>query len=1283
MTTTSDEQDAVSQVNQAVAPQQSPVDEVNAALGQQAPDPVAEINGTIGQPAPIAAIAPKTKGSSSILAASQYLAERLLQQPTGGISAAAELSAAQNPRASLAGATWDTVKRMFPGVSGDEPTERELDKVAQYNPEFAAQWSALKKARDDSLALGNKTTAQGRMQRDEAGYPVTPYQQEAKAMAVDPEAIIAALPPEEAAIQKMRDDYIRKHAGDPSAGIPIPQIPGKTREPISNTELAQAGFEALRAQNAQDIEGLNPWAKAAIRGAAVGGPLGVLQKAIPGGMAAGAAVGAIYEGGRQLLALASGSQKELEPGKVLLSSLLFGAGAKAGEEAAAALPMIPKTAGAVASFAPFEAMNAASALKEMGNKPKAVGGAKEEGPSVWQQFGEHLVEGLSTVLTGAAVGRVGEEKPEGLPSDFNATTATATSMKQALFDFVNRGFSFVGDIKKPLLRENAPTMQSKAKELQVNNDFIPAEAKVNMARDRLDKAIEKASGGDPALRADIEKWSRAIVESGGNIAVPEDIKLPADLPQILDLTREFGKANLGLGHVLSKYGLIPPETMAAREQEGFYFPRSNVKEPTENVPEPTPKQGAGGAPLANKEVAGHFQKREMTFEEAFAQRPLDLSVGRAYQIMQGEVQAGRRMAELELSRADKTLLTQDELPDKVGREAMKQRAAELGTRIADMEKQANTLDPKAQLEARGKITELRSERDALIAGGNGRYYKKLVGEKWGKWEGHYLARDEFQRMTGLDQNHSALVHAYRELLSIHKMMKAGFNVRNWLQDKIGNNEMAAEAGINITRGNPLSVKKNLGLADKDEIDYQFDAFARRASLGGPTDVTKTDLVESSQIAQEIKELEKRGERALALKGINLVTRRGELLNKLENALQDKTPFDMAVWKGLRGAFSIPRVRQLTIDLADARTAYRELVKNGVGDSGPMKPADAFDYVQKIWDYRTLPKSVQASANFFTWMRYPAKWIQSTLLNNAARKPSLFGKTISTPLDTVIAGAPGSPEAQAALVGRGMMRLATTGSRWLLPLFGLQAAAAAYLGISRDKLNRYLDSKFDYLPDPVAWLVKKVYVPTKPPDANGDIDGIDAGQAIPALVALRYFSSSSKTASLWWQLAQKNALTSIVTQVAAQENVGGKPVAKGWGPGESRWPAVAALLPNLVSGPLEAYFQAQRVPEDERNALRDVARTLIGIPMLKLNRPDVAQKELERYYNEGVLGREVRDDGSWNYFLMNRDSPVRTKEQVIAETWLEIEQRAREMDPHRIKMQVHRVQEAMQEQGFRR
>jgi hypothetical protein len=280
--------------------------------------------------------------------------------------------------------------------------------------------------------------------------------------------------------------------------------------------------------------------------------------------------------------------------------------------------------------------------------------------------------------------------------------------------------------------------------------------------------------------------------------------------------------------------------------------------------------------------------------------------------------------------------------------------------------------------------------------------------------------------------------------------------------------------------------------------------------------------------------------------------------------------------------------------------------------------------------------VQGASQYASFLRYSWMVGQAAATRAIQRKPSLFGVTVPTPMDAVIRSAPGSPLAQAALIARGITRMATNGAQWLGPLAGLQAFAAHEAGISSDELKRELDDKYRYLPGPVAWLVKKTFIPTgKTP--YGRIEGVNASQFIPALVAMQYFSSSGETNPLWWQVLQKNVVAGPAVQGIAGMDYQHQPLGKGFGVGQRWWPLVSSALPATPLRSLEAYFAEQHVPEEERSAMRAVARTLVGIPMSVLTHRSLLDKEVERLVLQGTIQRHIGETATWYYYIPQPDT----------------------------------------------
>jgi hypothetical protein len=211
-----------------------------------------------------------------------------------------------------------------------------------------------------------------------------------------------------------------------------------------------------------------------------------------------------------------------------------------------------------------------------------------------------------------------------------------------------------------------------------------------------------------------------------------------------------------------------------------------------------------------------------------------------------------------------------------------------------------------------------------------------------------------------------------------------------------------------------------------------------------------------------------------------------------------------------------------------------------------------------------------------------------------------------------------------------MRIATTGARWLPVLAGLQLASAKHFGVSQDKLDRSLDDKLGHLPGPIRWLVKKTQIVTGK-EVNGEIPTADLGQFVPALVVMRYFSSSSKTAPIWYQALQKNQLLGPLAQALSSQNQSAHPIPEGFKPGQRWWALEKLVLPAFPLASLEEYMNQESLPPEERSVLRNIARTVVGVPLQMVQDRSFPQKESERLYDEGILKRIVDEStGQFHY-----------------------------------------------------
>jgi hypothetical protein len=834
------------------------------------------------------------------------------------------------------------------------------------------------------------------------------------------------------------------------------------------------------------------------------------------------------------------------------------------------------------------------------------------------------------------VDRMTRPKQAGM-TDYAATNVTFKALKRA----IEAKTSKLGIRGEPPER-----IQERGR--QIEDEYLSVQEPVEMASDKLNTALDAVAGktkrkaADPVLRALVSDITRKIVESDGRIPVPENIVLPEQLRDLVKLQRDLGVANLGVGRLLAKYDLMPQETLAKREAEGFYFPQVAPRFDKAASPEAQARfkgMSGPGAPLEDAAVRGHLQKRQKTFEEAFAERPLDTSVQSAYEIVSGESDMVRKKAWLDLSRQGKDLLTAAELPDALGMAEAKARADAIPKEIAAKRASKKGLDPLKQMQVEMEIANLTKERIDLLAASKNKLYKKLVGKvigkteegrvitDYGEYEGMWMHRDALAEYRQASTAQNPIGHVYKEFHTLFKSMKVGFAIHQWLQDWLGNTQNFRDNGVNAERYYAHSAAVNLGKGTKNAFDYEFDAQARRAWLGGPGDITKSDRLELRAIERDLAKAKEQDLPQLGLRVAKLVADRGKLLDWLPYSVA--APFKVLAL--------IPKGRQALVDGAQNRAAYHELREHGIGDSGPMGPAEAFDYLAGITNYQRAPRFVQGAANFASFARWSWMVGQAAATRAIRLKPSVFGKSIPTPMDSVIAMAPGSPAAQAALVLRGVTRLASNAARYLVPLATLQQVAASAAGISMKTLNNELDDKYRYLPAPLAWLVKKTQIPTGRKTALGRIEVVNVAGVIPSLVAMQYASSSGATSPLWWQALQKNVVVGPLAQGIASRDYQHRPIGKGFGIGEQWWPLISSALPATPLRSLEAYFAEQNVPEEERSAMRSVMRTLVGVPMSVLTHRSIMDKEVERLVEQGTIQQHAGEGGSWYYYVPEPDT----------------------------------------------
>lgn len=1307
-----------------------------AAPKQESDDPwLAPVRETQAAPEPVAqavAESPKYEPKPSLFTAANVVAEQILSQPQGQLGAAQAVVDARTGADEGVTGMLSWLRRVgqlaFPKTGGHPPTSLEFDELSRRNPDIAPLWQQINHERELSYqrakALGDK-----------------PDWEAAQKQHLD--KVYAAVEMARADGKRERDGIPDPRDSDAMLKLAFQMaVPGVDRPPITGTEAADTAWQALKAQKSQDIDALPWWLTRGLRAVAEGGKFAGLIATGVG--ESPAALGFGSEAGSQALGVASGQRTELEPGQILISTLLMKGSAKAGEMAkAAGYGAVRQTA---ASIGVFEAAAGAQKFVES-QKP----GGEGEKHGVLRQIVEHIIDVVGTAGVASLAGHgkpkdfVVEEAPpnqrvplsefrkayregrepvvedpflQGTPTDYarfkvdqfgEAADAEVPPLDKGLKysegetpraevaktpGRINYEASKIAhaEVMKKIKRVFGSRGEEERfveREKKIEAEVIPAVAALNEAVYKHERALKKAAPGDPELQAKLDRATRIVVESEGKIPVPEVTVLPQAFTKVVDTQMKIGEAALGIGNLLEKYGAIPyaryqqpgktsniivkrgeePPPGAElkgglkfHEERGHFFPRVGAGE---EVPEFTPSVRGNKeiAPLSEERIAGHLKKRTKTFDEDFAARPLDLSYQKAYEILLGESRLVRKQAHLDLARLEGDALTTSEVPGVRERETARAKAEQVGKDIKLKRQQAKGLTPEDQLRAFQEIGGLQRERRKLEMESKQSTYKELAGKEWGQFEGMWLHKDAFNRVRFNDALESQWGAFGRSLNNKFKATKIGMNPALAIPDKIGNAVQARLTGLNTIREGGHSIKVNFGRGEKDSLDHLFDAFAQRMSAGGNTDLSPFESRKFKDLNRKIEELNRQGHTAVGYRLAQILESREMLVGKMNEFLAKRLPgagpFTKIPGALINGMAKIPHWRQLLVDGADARAAFRDAVKRGIDGSGPLKPHEAFEEVRGVFDYRTLPRWVNAAANFPlgpTLIRFPAKVIQGAMTGAMRRRPSLFGAKVPLSMDPasrLIAADPTSTGAQAALVARGMLRLATTGAEPIALLYGAQQGARIALGISQKELDQDLEDRFGFLPGPLAWLLKQSFIPMGR-DAYGHIDGVDGAQGVPGLVAWRYFSQAFEPRDIGkdpggfirdvlFQLSQKNMIGGAAVRALTGKGSQGKAtLAEGFGPGSSSWEVAKLAVPAFILKPLEEYFQQQNVPEEERSVMRNILRTIVGLPMTVLpkrgqNARDILRQTVERYYREGVVGIKARSGGGFEYYVLNPDT----------------------------------------------
>jgi hypothetical protein len=575
-------------------------------------------------------------------------------------------------------------------------------------------------------------------------------------------------------------------------------------------------------------------------------------------------------------------------------------------------------------------------------------------------------------------------------------------------------------------------------------------------------------------------------------------------------------------------------------------------------------------------------RRQTTMEEAVADptRLLDLSPEKATGVMRSEMETARRGLTLEGYRERGKLLYEHERPDREARAKAKAGADEMKDEIAALQSRFRRAPTR---ELRDEISTKINAQHVLEQVAANDYFKQLPNDvnKWGPWAGMWLARDAYSDVASLKAK-GGFEKFYDFLHSAAKGAKVAYAPAQLAQQLIGNETQYTRIGVNLSEHLDLVRRAVADQAAKDgakldRLATEFNTITRGHNLGGSSDIAAQDVGNVGKVFGKAK----------------------------------------VIGKGIT-----------FIDRGMARAAYYVL-RERMG----MSPSAAMARITPAMDYGTLPRWVTAGSKYFSMIRWPAKVIES-LGEVMKQRPRLLGEPLWTPMDPMIEKGHGNAKAQAALVARGIANLALHASKIMLPLNAYQSVKKEELGISDKKLDDYIeaDDGFQRLP---AWLrlaVKKTWIPTGITPA-GRIEGHNFLAFDPLFQAFSYFSAGVNGRdwkSVLWQYGQKSVLAGPVTQALSAQNYGGKNTGKatGWKPGERFWPLATIFMPAIPQQQIEAYFREQNVPPSERDALRQVLRTL-GDPVQVLRPPprmDAALDYVEKLKNEGVIIMETPAEG---------------------------------------------------------
>lgn len=643
----------------------------------------------------------------------------------------------------------------------------------------------------------------------------------------------------------------------------------------------------------------------------------------------------------------------------------------------------------------------------------------------------------------------------------------------------------------------------------------------------------------------------------------------------------------------------------------------------------------------------HLKRRTETFEEVLAKRALDTSIGSAARVFKSEAKILRDELYLKFAREGGDVKTVSELPNAAERQQATRDAITLtdGLRQIDFE-QRQAKDPLKKMELADRRVQLEVQLNRLKAIAKDDYFKEAKGKEWGRWEGTYMAPWVMRSAKAMRDEGGPVTLLGEALMTATKRAKIGQNLSLITQDTLGNLVTADTIGVPVNLSElARSYQKVNGKKKKATVDLEFDALAHGSALGGPTEISGANTRLLERINDKIKDYRESGDPTWVLKAAQLIERRGELIDAFER-VTSKLPGGLPdVGAAVAGAARLPGKLadlRVSLDRSVAHAIYTKLRESGVDGSGPLSPGSAWTIVQKAMDYGTLPKGVQQAARaWFSTLRFPSKVVHGTI-SALVRRPTLFGKPVDTPLDRFITENPGSTAANAALVSRGLVRLASVAAKWSAIPIALAATMRSQVGVTQAQVDKYVDDTYDYLPAAVRATMKPMFIPLKK-TATGGIQGIDAASLFPAIAAMRYFhinfndTNLPTGASMAWQLVNKNMLAGPVAQIGARRAVSGKNRAEGFGPRERWWPAIEMFAPQAIMGPLNAYFDAENVPVEERNAMLAMMRSATGLPLSVIRSKDFRMAYLDRMYQDGVVERTDEASGASYYKVADPNS----------------------------------------------